>query len=213
MSRATGNRPMIALQEGRFPRAVGADQRHDLALAQVRNQRHRAPENRHSGRRAHGWNSGDVILRSPYRRAGPRGSSMTSAAAPSAIFSPKFSTSSRSATASSACSTCSIQTIVTPAVADPAAPAPPAPCTSSSVSPPAISSSSSSFGSERQRTRQFQPLAIEQRQRAGQHVGLARTVRNPRRIRRAKVIAVASRDLPPAKLADTSRFSKVVMPQ
>ena len=43
---------------------------------------------------------------------------------------------------------------------------------SCSVRPPAISSSSRSCGLGRERARQFQPLALEQRQRAGESVGL-----------------------------------------
>ncbi len=79
------------------------------------------------------------------RHACTSGSSITAAGSPSASRLPKLMTSRRSATASNACTTCSIHTIVTPCsftrwISSTSS------CVSGSVRPPAISSSSSSFG-------------------------------------------------------------------
>ncbi len=123
---------------------------------------------------------------------------------------PKLTTISRSATDSSACTTCSIQTIVTPEA-----------CTSRiaassdwhsrSVSPPAISSSSSSFGSVASARASLQPLALQQRQRTGQAVGLGLQPGEFQHLRPRGSPAThpcASRP----KVAPTSTFSNTVMP-
>ena len=153
-------------QQGRLAGAVGADQGDDLAGADLEVDRRRAPGNRRSGRPARGSTAAVRSCLDPHVDALDLGIvDDRRAAAPSAIFSPKFSTIMRSATASSACSTCSIQTIVTPLSrmrrisADERL--------AFIVGQPAgdlVEKQQLRAGGER--ARQFQPLAVEQRQRA-----------------------------------------------
>jgi hypothetical protein len=80
-------------------------------------------------------------------------------------------TTSRSTMAvSSACTMCSIQTIVTPRARIAGQVSAAARATSRSVRPPAISSSSSSFGLGGQRPRQLQALAVQQRELGARRV-------------------------------------------
>ena len=96
---------------------------------------------------------------------------MTSCGSPSISLRPASTATIRSTTRSSACTMCSIHTIDTPA-ARISLIVSTSSRTSPSVSPPAISSSSSKRGLRRQRPGELEALAVEQGQRARNDVGL-----------------------------------------
>ena len=167
LSAAPCNEARDCLQEGRLACAVGADDGDGLALLQRRVDAVQRLEVAVERREPAGLEAAACIRpRCRYRSGALRAIAITSCGAPSAILRPKLSTTSRSTTASRACTTCSIHRIATPVwrisrmVATSSRHSP-------SVRPPAISSSSRSRGAGRERARHLQPLALQQRQRAG----------------------------------------------
>ena len=106
-----------------------------------------------------------------YRSDAPPAKLITSFGTPSATLRPKLRTTRRSTTAISACTTCSIQRIATPVRMDVLDGARRVRGTPPPSGPPAISSSSNNSGFGGERARHLQPLAFEQRQRAGERIG------------------------------------------
>ena len=159
------------LQEGRLARPVGADDGDGLALLQRRVDAVQRLEVAVEGRELAGLEAAACVTpRCRYRSRAPRASASPPAASPSAILRPKLSTTRRSTTASSACTTCSIQRMVTPAWRDVAD-------GGDQFEALALGQAAGDLVEQqkprrrRERARHLQPLALEQRQRAGERVG------------------------------------------
>ncbi|QTK80537.1 hypothetical protein AT6N2_C3020 [Agrobacterium tumefaciens] len=206
-----GKKAHKGAQEGRFTRPVRADQGDDLSLGNAEIDGKKRLEVPVAGIETSGGEKIECRHHAsiPMYTRWTSGLAITSLGGPSAIFSPKFNTRSRSATAMIALSTCSIQTIVmlrclmrrTSATSWRA---------SSSVRPPAISSSSSSFGSlasARASSSRFLSRSVSEP--AARFAFAAR----PHSSRMAAQKALARRSLNAApNMAATMRFSNVVMP-
>ena len=193
MSRRPGSRPMIDRRRVDLPAPL-APIRATASPARNSNRCRKAPENRRSGDKPMGGQKRRSYL-DPHvdaldlgRRRSPR------RVEPSTIFRRSSSTMSRSATARSACSTCSIQTTVTPGrgCAGQGRPA-----RAFLLGQPACDFvQQQQLRVRRQRPGQFQPLAVQQRQRPGQRVGLVRQFAVAQHLRTMRIAPAPGRPPP-----------------